>query len=243
MGQCRPPLEPWRHDHLARRHASDCGACRQRWHRARGLCVEGADGIDRAIGLRICGMEKTAMKIVAYTALHYGADYLNHAIRSIIDDVDSYIVLYSSQGSHGHHSFETCPDSRADLYEIASNVAGDKLRWFDGVWTHEGQQRDSIFTIVPDADVIVVLDSDECYGEGVLQGAIVKGMAENVREVRIPLVHHWRSFYKGFTRDPAAPTRVHFPKVPSGITTFTPDNGHVLSHFGYAITPELMRYK
>lgn len=181
--------------------------------------------------------------IVAYTALHYGKCYLNHVIRSVIDDVDQYIVLYSPTGSHGHKTTMPCPDTKDELYDIAENAAGDKLRWFDGNWTHEGRQRDSIFSIVPDADVIVVLDSDEVYGEGVLQGAIDKGRAENVREVRIPLVHHWRSFYKGFTHDPAAPVRVHFPKVPSGVTTFTPDNGHVLSHFGYAITPELMHYK
>jgi hypothetical protein len=187
-------------------------------------------------------MEEGAM-IACSIALLYGTDYLNHAIRSIIDDVDSVIVLYSPVGSHGHQSDMFCPDSREALYEIASNAAGDKLRWFDGLWAHEGQQRDSIFSIVPEADVIVVLDSDECYGEGVLQGAIDKGRAENVREVRIPLVHHWRSFYKGFTHDPAAPIRIHFPKVSSGIATFTPDNGHVLSHFGYAIRSELMRYK
>ncbi len=181
--------------------------------------------------------------IIGVTALHYGSDYLNHAIRSIIDDVDSYVILYSAQGSHGHKTDAVCPDTRDQLYEIAYNAAGDKLRWFDGNWDYEGQQRDSIFEIVPDADVIVVLDSDEAYGEGVLQGAIQKGIDENVRQVLIPLRHHWRSFYKGFTHDPAAPTRLHFPKVSSGVTTFVPENGHVLSHFGYAVRPEIMRYK
>lgn len=183
------------------------------------------------------------MNIVGYSALLYGADFLNHAIRSIIDDVDSYVVLYSPIGSHGHRSDAICPDSRETLYDIASNAAGDKLRWFDGEWDYEGQQRDSIFTIVPDADVIVVLDSDECYSPGLVSAAIEHGLRENVREVRIPLLHHWRSFYKGFTHDPAAPTRIIFPKVRSGATTYTPDADHRLLHYGYAITPELMRYK
>lgn len=183
------------------------------------------------------------MRVVAYSALLYGQDYLHHAIRSIIDDVDEYIVLYSPVGSHGHHTHVPCPDTKDELYEIASRAAGDKLTWYDGVWPYEGAQRDSIFQVAPDADVIVVLDSDEIYGAGVLQGAIEKGIAENVREVRIPLRHHWRSFYKGFTHDPAAPVRVHLPRIASGATTFTPDNGHVLSHFGYSIKPELMRYK
>lgn len=183
------------------------------------------------------------MRIVGYTALLYGRDYLDHAIRSIIDEVDSYVVLYTSIGSHGHRTDMPCPDTREELYDIAYAAAGDKLRWFDGVWTHEGQQRDSIFEIADDADVIVVLDSDEVYGPGLVNAAIEHGLKENVRQVRIPLVHHWRSFYKGFAHDPAAPTRLFFPKIKEGATTYTPVDGQVLSHFGYAILPELMRYK
>jgi hypothetical protein len=184
------------------------------------------------------------MTIVAYTALLYGADYLHHAIRSIIDDVDSYIVLYTPVGSHGHRTSAICPDTREDLYEIAFSAAGDKLRWFDGEWSHEGAQRDSIFAIVPDADVVVVLDSDEVYPPGLLKDAIAHGMRENARQVLIPLRHYWRSFHKAFTHDPAAPVRLHFPKVSGGVTTFaTNDEGYRLHHFGYAITPDLMRYK
>src|SRR5688572_11569683 len=119
------------------------------------------------------------MRIVCYIALLYGSDFMNHAIRSIIDDVDSVVVLYSPVGSHGHQSDMPCPDSRETLYEIASNAAGDKLRWFDGLWAHEGQQRDSIFQIVPDADVIVVLDSDEVWLPGLLNDAIEHGIREN----------------------------------------------------------------
>jgi hypothetical protein len=184
------------------------------------------------------------MKIVGFTALHYGKCYLNHAIRSIIDEIDSYDVLYSPVGSHGHQSDLPCPDSREALYEIASNAAGDKLRWFDGLWAHEGQQRDSIFQIVPDADVIVVLDSDEVWLPGLLNDAIEHGRRENVRNVLIPLRHYWRSFYKAFTHDPAAPVRLIFPKVKEGTTTFTTsDESYRLQHFGYAIRSDLMRYK
>lgn len=183
------------------------------------------------------------MKIVASVALHYGKCFLSHAIRSIIDDVDEYVILYTAVGSHGHRTSTPCPDTRQELYDIAYAAAGEKLRWFDGEWPYEGAQRDSIFSIVPDADVIVVLDSDECYSPGLVNAAIEHGLKENVRQVRIPLVHHWRSFHKGFTHDPAAPTRIIFPKVADGATTFTPPNDMRLWHYGYAIKPELMRYK
>ena len=80
------------------------------------------------------------MRIVAYSAILYGKDYLHHAIRSIIDDVDEYIVLYSPIGSHGHQTHVPCPDTREELYDIAYAAAGEKLRWFDGVWTHDAHR-------------------------------------------------------------------------------------------------------
>lgn len=180
------------------------------------------------------------MKVVASVALHYGISYLNHAIRSIIDDVDEVIVLYSAIGSHGHRTDAICPDTREDLLAIAERAAGDKLRWFDGVWSYEGQQRDSIFEIAPDADAIVVLDSDEIWPPGLANAAIEHGLKEHARQVRVSLTHYWRSFYKGFTHDPAAPARVHLPKIESGETTYAADH---IQHYGYAILPDLMRYK
>ena len=187
--------------------------------------------------------------IVAEVCLHYGSCYLNHAIRSIIDDVDSYIVLYSPTGSHGHQSEMVCPDSRETLYEIASEVAGDKLRWFDGNWTHEGQQRDSIFSIVPDADVIVVLDADEIHPPGFLRSAIEATQGLGVRDVRLPFVHAWRSLKQAILHDPAYPVRIIYPHNPVGTSmTFTPDQSLPLLqrsvfHAGYAQRSEIVRYK
>ena len=36
------------------------------------------------------------MSVAAYTALHYGSPYLGAAIRSVIDSVDSYYILYAA---------------------------------------------------------------------------------------------------------------------------------------------------
>ena len=94
------------------------------------------------------------MKVIGYTALHYGRDYLGYAIRSVIDAVEEYHVLYTSQGSHGHRSQAHCPDTRLELFEIAEAAAGAKLRWHEGSWLWEGQQRDAIFEYAPDADVL-----------------------------------------------------------------------------------------
>jgi hypothetical protein len=188
------------------------------------------------------------MKIVAYTALHYGADYLRHAIRSIIDDVDSYIVLYTPVGSHGHRTNAICPDTRETLYEIALEAAGDKLRWFDWEWTHEGAQRDSIFAIVPEADVIVVLDADEIWPPGLLTEAIETTKTWHRRDIRLPMIHYWRSLQRVILHDPALPVRLIYPHTKDGAETFTPSSSlpkpyQAINHLGYAQRSAIVRYK
>lgn len=188
------------------------------------------------------------MKIAGVTALHYGKDFLHHAIRSIIDDVDEYVVLYSSIGSHGHQTTVSCPETKDELYDIAYQAAGDKLHWFDGQWPYEGAQRDSIFGIVPDADVIVVLDSDEVWPPGLLRDAIAGTKDSGVRDVRLPFVHFYRSMTQAILHDPAYPVRLIYPQNKTGAMTFTPDSSlpileRSVLHFGYAQRSEIVRYK
>ena len=189
------------------------------------------------------------MRIIGYSALLYGADFLNHAIRSIIDDVEEYIVLYSPVGSHGHRTSLPCPDTREDLYAIALHAAGDKLRWFDGEWPYEGAQRDSIFQIAPDADAIVVLDADEIHPPGFIRSAIEATQDSGVRDVRLPFTHFWRSMKRAILRDPAYPVRIIYPRNPVGTsTTFTPDQSlpileRSVLHYGYSQRSEIVRYK
>lgn len=187
-------------------------------------------------------------KIIGYTALHYGADFLHHAIRSIIDDVDEYIVLYTSVGSHGHRTNAVCPDTRDQLLEIAQEAAGDKMRWFDGVWSYEGQQRDSIFEIAPDADVIAVLDADEIWPPGLLKWAIEETKTWHRRDIRLPMIHYWRSLNHAILHDPAYPVRLIYPQTKEGAETFTPvsllDKPYwTINHYGYAQRSEIVRYK
>lgn len=185
------------------------------------------------------------MKIVGFTALHYGLPYLDAAIRSVIDAVDEHYVIYSDIGSHGHRTDVPCPDSREDLMEVAHNAAGNKLRWYEGHFSTEGNQRDMIYQVAPDADVIIVVDSDEIYPVKLVE-TIVNLPAENapIREFRVSMVHFWRSFSKCVTHDPAWPTRVIYPKAkPIGSGMFALSEPGPIAHMGYAIPPYLMEYK
>lgn len=187
-------------------------------------------------------------KVVGYCALHYGLPYLEWSIRSVIDHVDEFYVLYSPHGSHNGNRGTLPPiDSEADLQAAARRGAGDKLRWITGEWSHEGQQRDSIHQYAPDADVILVVDSDEIWGDGLAETAVAlhDDLMHLPRRMRIPIIHYWRSFYRCVLHDPAYPERVIYPKS-EHTDTITLNVGNELAyinHFGYALPPAYIAYK
>ncbi len=189
------------------------------------------------------------MKTVGYTALRYGADYLGWAIRSVIDHLDEYHVLYATRPSHGHYSDVPCPETEEQLHDIAWQAAGTKLKWHRGDWIYEGQQRDSILQFAPDADVIISVDSDEIYSEklidNIMKYASTVTYLEPFRYLRVPFIHYWRSFYRCILYDPAYPARVTFPHVDSrfGEHSWTPNRFGVVNHMGYATRPEIVAYK
>lgn len=208
------------------------------------------------------------MKVVAYTALLYGREWLECAIRSVIDAVDEYHVIYSPRGSHNGNKPIQLPEGEdaRTLYEIAHSAAGRKLRWYTDAngWNSEGQQRDTIFNLAPDADRILVLDADEIWSAG-LARAVVAWSASNptIREHRVPMVHLWRDPYHAILHDPAYPTRLINPHAVQGTSVtfdahaldearrellnrtadYVPEFHSRIVHAGYAISPELMRAK
>jgi hypothetical protein len=195
------------------------------------------------------------MRVVSYTALHYGLDFLEYAIRSVIDHVDEHHVIYTPIGSHGHRTDRACPDSRDDLYAAALRGAGDKLRWHEGTWPYEGAQRESIHEYAPDADVIIVVDSDEIWPDGLPQHAISRAFQYEVDQWRVPMVHFWRSFNRAIIHDPAYPVRVLRPKAANHKEFYldlhrSPEDlmrglglKRQIAHMGYAQRSELVEYK
>ncbi len=178
--------------------------------------------------------------IVAFTALHYGADYLAYAIRSVAPQVDKWVFAYSPHGSHGHRSHYKCPDSEDSLRAIAEAELGSKLLWHRGEWQAEGHQRDVVYELAPDADLIVVVDFDEVWHEDSLAAAIEQGLAMNARNGRVPFRHFWRSF-NWVCADLAQPVRIINPRHAGGNAEI--DMPAPVEHFGYARTPEAIIYK
>lgn len=208
------------------------------------------------------------MKIVGMMALHYGIEFLPYAVRSIIDDVDEMWFIHTPVGNHaGGPSDLPLPEDEhpANLYDAAREAAGRKFRWYSySNWHTEGDQRDTISQLAPDADRILVVDSDEIYGPGLAAAAIAASASRpDIRDWRLPFIHMWKDFYHAILHDPAYPVRLINPRAAVGTSaTFdaeahdqakrellTRTTDHVqefhtrVVHFGYAINPELMRYK
>jgi hypothetical protein len=161
-------------------------------------------------------------KTIAYIALHYGKAYLAAAIQSVIDVVDEVFVLYAPEGSHGYRTDQPNPDRYDELKAQAMIGAGSKLRWFDGHWNAEHEQRNSILRLAPRAETILVLDADEIWAEGLAEFAVEQATSPfnaHVRFWRVPIIHYWRSFYRCVIDDPAFPTRVIRPGVSQPVET------------------------
>jgi len=183
------------------------------------------------------------MKIIAYTALHYGKDYLESAMQSVIDCVDEFHILYTSQGSHGTRIMAPCPETADELFEIAGTFGWGKVHWHTGAWSAEGKQRDFIHQLSPDADIILVVDADEIWSPKLVDAAIgLHGDKDGPYRLRAPMVHFWRSFNRAVLHDPAFPERVIYPKKENKTVGGLPYVG-VISHMGYAQRPEIVEYK
>lgn len=191
-------------------------------------------------------------RVAAIVVLHFGADYLADAMRSVADVVDEYIVVYSPVASHGHDSAIACPETFEQLRTVAHDaiVEIDKpLRWFTGYWNSEGDQF-QYGCAHTGADIIVKLDCDELWSPGLLAAAIEQGLERGKHEMRVALWHYWRSFHKAFTHDPAAPGRIYFrmfPREDGSESTYNrptdcPES-FTIHHFGYCMNAELTRYK
>lgn len=179
--------------------------------------------------------------IVAYCALHYGKSYLGSAIRSVIDAVEEFHILYTDKPSHGSSTSLPCPDTEDELRAIAEQAAGSKLRWHKGNWRQENEQRNSIEQYAPDADVILIIDSDEVWRDETLK-LLEEEIDYNGRYITIPFFHIYRNFHHAVMHDPAAPPRILFPKNTTGLIAHA-SQAQAITHFGYCQPAEYMRYK
>lgn len=134
-------------------------------------------------------------KILAYCPLHYGAEYLDAAIRSIEPFVDKIVILYTPEPSYGFGTIHRCPESREQLFDIALNAAGGKIQWVDMRADHEGDHRGLIYGYADGYDGILAFDADEVFEPADMQSFIDQCMASEARFIGVDgYVNFWKSF-------------------------------------------------
>jgi hypothetical protein len=186
------------------------------------------------------------MKIHSLTILHYGKDYLTHALRSVYHQVDYLHVFYTPTPSHGHETSAIPIETKKELVQAAyAYDPEEKIRWHDmfGV-TQEGPQRDLALKTVAaaGAELVLVVDYDEIWPVDTLKRALVhaKINPHKAYQFLVNMTHLWRSF-NWCCKDNGWPVRLFDMRYP-GREEYLSDIGPVY-HFGYAVTDKVMQYK
>jgi hypothetical protein len=182
------------------------------------------------------------MKIAAYCALHYGAQYLEWAIRSVIDFVDSYHIFYTPHPSHGTQTRKSLPagEDRDTLRTIAAMYGNDVI-WHDvDKFYQEGDHRDYCIEYLAHegCDLIIWNDADEVWDPDVLSDAMDFAITGSARDYRTHAMHFWRGV-NWVCYDEAMPVRLIKPSG-DGVA-YVPGRGFY--HFGYAQSEMLLQYK
>lgn len=141
-------------------------------------------------------------KVIAYCPLHYGAEYLVAAIRSVAPYVDKIMILYSRTPSYGFGTNEKCPETEDELYFLAVG-ASEKVEWVSLTNVgSEGHHRNIILNYSQGYDGILAFDADEVFDYG-LEQTIQDAFANGNRYIGFDgYINFWKSFnhvcYDGF---------------------------------------------
>jgi hypothetical protein len=184
------------------------------------------------------------MKVLAFTVLHYGKEWLRQSIESVKDSVDEHLILYTERPSFGYSTSLDNPDSRDELRAIATGY--DHVTWRDvkGI-IQEHVHRDRVFDYarVNGYDIVLVLDYDEVWEPSKVNEAI--DYAYNSKAGRFGVKgSQWITFWKSlneYVTDGFAPIRLFNMHNHLGTEELI-DKGFIY-HMGYCISDDLMKYK
>jgi len=189
------------------------------------------------------------MNIHSYTIIHYGADYIGAAIRSIYYNVDKIHIIYTPHPSHGTSTNLSPIETKEEIFNEIDNIhdPNNKIIWHEMLNAYEeGQQRDAAVKLCQDngADIILVVDCDEIWHRFTLN-RILAFISEqnNARNWLVNFTHLWRSFDYCCV-DENWPVRfIDLRNDNNNWTSYINKDFGNIYHFGYAVTNTMMRYK
>jgi len=185
------------------------------------------------------------MKIHSYTICHYGVQYINSALQSVLPFVEQAHIFYTPNPSHGHQSSVRPVETKEEIYKEVRQLKSAKVRWHNApVHRIEGNQRDFCVNYLKSigVDIVIILDYDEVWPKQTLQAALEAVKDGGARNWLVNMTHLWRSFNHA-CKDNGWPVRFIDLREDDNSNGYIPKEWGDIYHFGYAITDEVMRYK
>lgn len=186
------------------------------------------------------------MKVLAFTVLHYGKEYLRESIESVKNNVDEHLIVYSSSPTFGYSSSLTNPDSEEELKSICYEFS--HVTWMD-ITARNVRQENIHRQVAADYgnkhgfDIVLVIDSDEVWIPERVKEAIDHAYnSENGHfcVMGSQWVTLWKSFNE-YVTDGFAPVRLF------NLHNDLMKGEHIakgfIYHLGYCISDTLMEYK
>ena len=184
------------------------------------------------------------MKVLAFTVLHYGKEYLKYSIESVRNSVDAHYIAYTALPSFGYTTHLKNPDTREELKAICDQFA--HVIWDDvqGINQENAHRQKAIdYARNNGFDIILVVDYDEVWKPELVNEAIeaaYNSKAGNFLVSGNRWVTLWKSFNE-YVTDGFAPVRL-FNLKNNLMQPETIEKGFIY-HMGYCISDELMAYK
>jgi hypothetical protein len=196
---------------------------------------------------------KENINTLAYIPLHYGKEYLEAVIKSIHPFVDRVVAFYSSEPTYGHKGNLANPDSKEELERIVNSFT--RTEFIDITnrrITRENIHRNLAHTYASSAiqnpkdlnfDLVMAVDADEVWNPERVEEAIHAAYFSNSHFIHVA-GSQWYHFWKGLkevNRDGFYPMR--FTNLNNYVGNADIIEAGEIYHMGYAIDPEVMKYK
>lgn len=182
------------------------------------------------------------MRVLGFTSILYGKEYLKESLLSIRDHVDKMVVAYTYNPSHGHATSIPCPESVDEIHAICTEVLGSKLIWDEKQsYGAENQHRAVARKYSDGYDLILTIDADEVFEPSEVQTALQYAYNGKARRYGIKgYLNFWRSFDWVCT-DGFRPIRIENLNVHNNEQDL--ECPLTIYHFSTAQREEITRYK
>lgn len=179
------------------------------------------------------------MKVLGFCAIHYGLELLEQALRSVVDVVDKFYMVYSQQPSFGFAGALKCPDTEASIHRIAQEVLGDKLIWesYDRFGS-EAEHLAMCYRQTAGYSVLLRIDADEIFVDA--EEMVEHAYSGSARYYACTGFKHFFKDWEHYHMDAHCPVRLENLRRDNLNTDKI--EGEVL-HLGWAQNERTIRYK